>query len=283
MKNVFSIALILLSIAQFAFSQSAITISKSGKENPVFFLPGFTAPGSVWQPTVDHLDGQFESYLVSYAGFNGLAPIDTPWYATIKNQLIDYIKKEKLSDLTLIGHSMGGNLAIDIAVALPDRVKKLILVESIPCMRALMMPGIPASSLQYNSPYNQQILDMSEENFRNMVTGISQNMATDPSKTDTLINWSMKADRKTYVYGYTDLLKLDLRDELSEIKAKTLILGAGASYPDKAQVLANYESQYANLNAKQIFISDKSKHFIMFDQPAWFYKKINDFLNQNGL
>jgi pimeloyl-ACP methyl ester carboxylesterase len=86
----------------------------------------------------------------------------------------------------------------------------------------------------------------------------------------------MHADRKTYVYGYTDLLKLDLREKLSSLNAKTLILGA--SFPDKKVVAENYEKQYANLKTKQIEIANDSKHFIMFDQPAWFYDKVNAFL-----
>jgi pimeloyl-ACP methyl ester carboxylesterase len=73
---------------------------------------------------VQNLKSKNESYIVSYAGFNGIAPIDTPWYPTIKAQLIDYLKKEELSELTIIGHSMGGNLAVEIAAALPDRVNE---------------------------------------------------------------------------------------------------------------------------------------------------------------
>src|SRR5690606_34210455 len=112
--------------------------------NPVLFLPGFTTPGSVWQETIDNLDEEAESHVVSYAGFNGIEPIDTPWYSSLKAELIRYIEKEKLNNVSIIGHSMGGMLAVDIAASLPDRVDKLILVDAIPCMRELMMPGVSA-------------------------------------------------------------------------------------------------------------------------------------------
>jgi pimeloyl-ACP methyl ester carboxylesterase len=264
-----------------AFSQSAIHVEKSGKGNAVVFLPGFTTPGSVWNETIKNLDVQKENHVVSYAGFNGLEPIATPWYEQLKNELVSYVKTEKLSNVTIIGHSMGGNLAIDIAAELPDQISGLILVESIPCMRELMMPGVPASSLQYDSPYNNQMLEMNDEAFKQMATNMAQYMTFDQSKMEVLSEWSIKADRKTYVYGYTDLLKLDLRDKLSSITSKTLILGA--SFPDKNVVLANYEKQYDNLAEKEILISEHSKHFIMFDDPTWFYENVNSFLSANDL
>lgn len=266
----------ILFFAQHVYCQTAISVVKNGAGNPIIFLPGFTSPGSVWDETILKIDGTFETHVISYAGFNGLKPIGTPWYTPIKEQLLDYIKNENLTNLTLIGHSMGGNLATELAAELAGKVTGLILVESIPCMRELMMPGIPASSLQYDSPYNNQLLSMKDEAFKQMALGMAQNMTNVASKIEVLANWSVQADRETYVYGYTDLLKLDLRPNLSEITTETLILGA--SFPDKEIIKTNYEKQYANLKNKKIIIAEESKHFIMFDQPVWLMQQINSYL-----
>ena len=276
-KGLLFLTLVFFSSAVFA--QSAITVEKTGKGKAIIFLPGFTSPGSVWKETVSHLKGDHQSHIVSYAGFNGLPAIDTPWYAKVKNALFEYIEKEGLENITLVGHSMGGNLAIDVAAHFPHRVAGLILVESIPCMLDLMMPGVPANSLQYNSPYNTSILEMSPEAFRNMASGMAQMMTNVPSKIEELITWSVNADRKTYVYGYTDLLKLDLRETLSQIKIHTLILGA--SYPEKEIIKKNYTKQYTNLANKEIIIIDSSRHFIMFDQPEQLYSHINKYLDKH--
>jgi pimeloyl-ACP methyl ester carboxylesterase len=278
MKRVF-FALAVLFFANTAFSQTAIYVDKVGKGNPILFLPGFTTPGSVWDETIKNLKGNYESYKVSYAGFNGLEPIGTPWYEPVRNQLINYIEKEKLSNLIIIGHSMGGMLAIDIAAELSDQVKGLILVEAIPCMLELIMPGVPASSIQYNSPYNKQMLDMPDEDFKKMAMSSSQGMTIDQSKIETITNWILDCDKKTYVYGYTDLLKLDLRDKLSTISARTLIIGA--ELPNKAVILSTFDKQYVNLKSKTILIAENSRHFIMFDQPEWFYESVNLFLKVN--
>ncbi len=252
------------------------TIETVGQGKPILFLPGFSTPGSIWKETVENLTLERKSYFVSYAGFNGNEPIKMPWYSNIKNSIIKYVKDNNISDIIIIGHSMGGNLAIDIASALPNKVSKIIIVDALPCMREVMMPNVPAESLLYESPYNKQMLEMEDQKFKNMASMMASNMTLNKEKVDVLTNWILEADRKTWIYGYTDLLKLDLRDTLSKIKCETLIIGA--SFPNVEIAQKNYENQYSKLTNKTLVMASNSKHFIMFDQPKWLYKTINDFL-----
>lgn len=258
------------------YAQDAIRVQKTGSGQPVLFLPGFVTPGSVWHETTDHLEADTENHLVSYAGFNGIEPIDTPWYPNLMEELVAYIEKEDLQNLVIIGHSMGGMLAADLAAQVPDRVDKVVFVDALPCMRAVMMPGVPAESITYNNPYNNQTLGMNEAAFESMAQQMAMGMATDSLHQAHIKDWVLEADRKTYVYGYTDLLKLDLREKLGAIKADALVLGAPAFGAEV--VRQNLEKQYANLENKEILIAPAGKHFIMMDQPEWFYQKVNTFL-----
>lgn len=273
------ITLFMLLVSFLATAQNpAIYTEKSGKGEVVFFLPGFTTPGSVWDNTISKLNKKATSIKVSYAGFNGLPAIEMPWYTTIKQELLDYIKNEKIQQFSIVGHSMGGMLAMELAAAVPDKVKRIVLVDALPCMRALMMPGVPASAIQYESPYNQQMLQQNDSTIAAMALMMAQNMTLNEAKIQELADWSITADRKTFVYGYTDLLKVDLRPALSKIKAKTLILGA--TFPDRELVMKNFEAQFDNMTEKSIVLAPESKHFIMFDQPEWFYKQLNAFMSK---
>ena len=260
----------------FNLEPTPFTVEIIGKGKPIFYLPGFTVPGSVWKETVENSTLKRKSYLISYAGFNGNKPIEMPWYDNIKSSIVKYIKDNNLNDIVIVGHSMGGNLAVDIASELPNRVSKIVIVEALPCMREVMMPNVPAESLYYESPYNKQMLEMDDQKFKNMASMMASNMTLNKEKIAILTNWILEADRKTWVYGYTDLLKLDLRNVLSKIKCETLIIGA--SFPDVKIAKENYESQYSNLTNKTVVMASNSKHFIMFDQPKWFYETVNDFL-----
>ena len=120
------------------------------------------------------------------------------------------------------------------------------------------------------------MLKQSKEAIAQNANMTAQYMTMTKEKIDTLARWSIEADRETFVYGYTDLLKLDLREALAKVKAKTLIVGA--SFPDRNIVAENFEKQYAKLEGHILAIAPESKHFVMFDQPQWFYNQVNSFL-----
>lgn len=278
MKKLMLLLLVIGAWSQVIGQSSAIRVQKSGKGAPIIFMPGFITPGSVWDETIKNLNGKYESHQVSYAGFNGIAPIPMPWYDAIKKELVSYIKTNKLTNIRLIGHSMGGNLAVDIAAELGTSIDRIIIVDALACMRELMMPGVPAEVLQYESPYNKQMLESPADAFEKNATMMAESMTSNKEKQPVLKSWILEADRKTYVYGYTDLLKLDLRPVLASIKVPVLILGA--PFPSKEIVVPNYEKQYANLTNKKIEIAPEGRHFIMFDQPQWLYGQVNTFLAQ---
>ncbi|WP_366927381.1 alpha/beta hydrolase [Winogradskyella sp.] len=197
----------------------------------------------------------------------------------MKEALISYIKKKDFDVLTIIGHSMGGNLAVEIAAEYPNIVKKLVIVDALACMREVMMPGVPEESITYKSGYNNQMLNMEDDQFKAMVTNVAIGMTDDKDKQKEIVQWILEADRKTYVYGYTDLLKLDLRPKLSKIKAKSLVLVAPSYGP---MALETMENQYKKLNNKTVKLAPKGKHFIMFDNQDWFCDILNSFLiNEN--
>ncbi len=287
-KTTFLVTILLLSSFIYAFqnntkkvnSNNPIHISFEGKGNPILYLPGFTVSGAIWKETNTQLKLKGKAYYFSYAGFNGNAPIEMPWYANVKNAILKFIEKNKLENITIIGHSMGGNLAIDISAAFPKKVTKMILVDSLPCMREVMMPNVKPEYLFYESPYNKQMLEMDDNQFKGMTTMMASNMANDKDKIQTISNWILRADRKTWVYGYTDLLKLDLRESLRKVACETLIIGA--SFPSVEIAKKNFEKQYKLLRNKSIVMASNSKHFVMFDQPEWFYQTLNNFLTNDN-
>ncbi len=117
---------------------------------------------------------------------------------------------------------------------------------------------------------------MNADAFGQTATMMAQGMTSVTDKQELIKSWILEADRTTFVYGYTDLLKLDLRPTLANLKVPVLILGA--PFPSKEVVLPNFEKQYANLANKTIEIAPGGKHFIMYDQPEWLYTQINTFL-----
>jgi pimeloyl-ACP methyl ester carboxylesterase len=255
-----------------------IHVEVSGNGNPIIFIPGFTVPGDVWNPVVKELEKTYECHVVTLAGFGGKAPIGFPWLPKVNDALQNYISTNNLENATIIGHSLGGTIATWLASRKNTKVSNLILVDALPAAGALMFPNFNPDDLAYDSPYNNQQLAMDNIQFEQMATMMSQGMSVNKEAQEDIKKWIMTADRKTYVYGYTDYLKLDLREDLKNINIPTTIIAAPQPF-GKEVVTKNYQDQYANLKDYNFILAEDAAHFVMLDQPEWFLSAIKTILS----
>jgi len=277
--------LLCLAISLWCFTQAQevdqpIHVKVTGNGPPVLFIPGFTVPGESWDSTVAQLEQNHECHILTLAGFGEKNPIDFPWLPTINNAIENYINENKLTDLTVIGHSLGGTIALWLAGRENSKISKLILVDALPAAGALMIPNFNPDNLAYDSLYNNQQLAMNEADFEKMAEGMAQGISLNAETQERIKNWIILADRKTYVYGYTDYLKLDVRENLKSITVPVTIIAADQPF-GKEMVIQTYKSQYENLANYDLIIAENSAHFVMFDKPSWFQEQIQQILAPN--
>ncbi|AUC14139.1 alpha/beta hydrolase [Tenacibaculum sp. SZ-18] len=245
----------------------------SGKGKPILLLPGFTVPGDSWLPIIKELEANYECHAITLAGFGRKKAIDFPWLPKVNEALENYISKNNLKSITVIGHSLGGTIAAWLASREKNNIEKIILVDALPATGALMIPNYNPDYLVYESPFNKQQLNMSTKDFENLANSMSKGMSLNKDAQNNIKKWMLQADRKTYVYGYTDYLKFDIRENLKNIKIPVTLLAAEKPY-GKDMVKQTYDNQYKNLANYDFVIAENSAHFIMFDQPEWFLKQI---------
>jgi len=255
---------------------NAFSVRIVGEGEPLLFFPGFTCTDEVWKEQVAELSKDHECHLFTFAGFGDVAPIEFPWYPKIEEEVLDYIQENSLEKATVIGHSLGGTLALSLASKQPI-FQKLIIVDALTATGALMFPNFNVDNMVYDSPYNNQLLEMGEDDFSKMAAGMVSGMTTNKEKQGQITEWMEKADRKTYVYGYTDYLKLDLREAVGKIKIPVTILAATQPFGE-AMARQTYKEQYKNLANYELKFAKGAAHFIMYDQPEWFLKELKSSL-----
>tara|TARA_R110002012_G_scaffold263456_2_gene446521 strand:+ start:188445 stop:189284 length:840 start_codon:yes stop_codon:yes gene_type:complete len=270
-KKLLTLILVLSAITLNA-QNSSFEVQVIGKGKPVLLFPGFTCTGEVWNLIVEEISKTHQCHVFTFAGFGEIPAIEKPWLPKIKESVVQYISDQQLEKPTLIGHSLGGTLALWMASE-NDAYEQLIVVDALPSTGALMMPNFNSEYMVYDNPYNTQLLGMDDKSFEQMAAQMAQGMTLNTSKRALLKNWIVQADRATYVYGYTDLLKLDLRDAVKHIKTPVTILGATEPYGLET-VKKTFHEQYVHLKDYTIKFADASAHFIMFDQPEWLLNEI---------
>lgn len=272
------IALFFLLFSSSVGAQSkAFEVMIKGKGEPILLFPGFTCTGEVWEETVSELSKAFECHIFTFAGFGGVAPIETPWLPKIKESIVHYVTEKQLKDPMIIGHSLGGALALWLASEEKNPYSKLIVVDALPSTGALMIPNFKSGNIVYENPYNTQMLEMDAPAFEKMATQMASGMSLNKEKQVKIKDWMLQSDRETYVFGYTDLLKLDLREEVANIKIPVTILAATQPY-GKEMAQNTFKEQYKNLKNYTLEFAEGSAHFIMYDQPQWLMNQIMEAL-----
>ncbi|WP_298954085.1 alpha/beta hydrolase [uncultured Nonlabens sp.] len=268
-----SLVTLLLLVQQVSAQLVSISPTVTGSGNPVLFLPGFASNASVWDVTVNQFSKTNQCHVIDYAGFGKVDPIEFPWLTTILEDLKTYIKTLDNPNLVIVGHSMGGTIATWLASQSDVKIKEIIIVDGLSCTGALMFPNFAPESMIYDSPHNQNMLTMYDTAFEQMAIGMAQGMVASSLHQLQIKESILNCDRKTYVYGFTDYLKLDVRPLLNKITVPVTILGAGKLYGVEGAT-QTYKNQYKNLSSYNLIVNKDAMHFIMLDAPIWFQKQL---------
>ncbi|EFK36324.1 Pimelyl-[acyl-carrier protein] methyl ester esterase [Chryseobacterium gleum] len=251
-------------------------VKKSGKGNQsLIFIPGFASSGDVWSETAAKFENNFTCYTLTMAGFAGTKPQAEASFKDWENGIAAYIRNNKIDKPIIIGHSMGGGLALAIAADYPELAGKIIIVDALPCLAAMSDPNFTSKENNDCSSTITQLTAMNDEQFRKMQAQAIPRLLADPSMQETVIGWSVKSDRKTFAKMYCDFFNTDLREKIKNIQCPSLILLESFFVNLKPTI----ESQYRNLKNANMQYASKGLHFIMYDDKDWYLNQLANFLS----
>lgn len=258
----------------------AFEVKVYGKGQPIILIPGYSCSGDVWKETVEHLKNKYECHVLTLAGYDGIPAIDTPILKTIKEAIVNYIHEKKLKHVILMGHSLGGFMSDWIASEIPNEISKMIIVDGVPAYSAMENENVNYDSLKKDSRYNYTSVinyfkSEPDSGYIDKSAKLMLWQVSDTARAREIATWNYKSDRTTLGATFLDMVLTDLRPELKKIKCPVLIMPSIYGNAETSEKIMN--AQYANLQNKTIAVAN-SKHFIMYDQPEWMYKQIDDFL-----
>lgn len=250
-----------------------VKISGKGKQ-ALIFIPGFASSAEVWDDTKAILEKEFTCYTLTMAGFAGVPAQENATFQNWENSIAKYITTNKIDKPILIGHSMGGGLALAVASDYPNLIKKIIVVDALPCLQALSNPAFASAEKPDCAPLVNQITAVTPEQFYQIQKGSISRLVADTTKQELIIGWSMKSDRKTVAEMYCDFTNTDLRQKIENSTCPALIL-LEESFKTVQPGIAE---QYKNLKNANIQYANKGLHFIMYDDKEWYLNQVSNFL-----
>jgi pimeloyl-ACP methyl ester carboxylesterase len=277
--------LIALTLSCGLSAQDAFRVQVTGKGPPMILIPGLSSSGETWDTTVAHFKDRFECHVLTVAGFAGVPAVAGPLLPKVRDEIAEYIHGKKLHKPVIVGHSLGGFIAMDFAAKYPDLAGKLVIVDIYPFTLGLSPGMTPAQAKTIAAQIRKSIGDMTPEAYLAYVKdgNATNNMAASGTDKQRLIAWSVASNQTAVADALSEMFSADLRDDVAKITVPTLVFGTwqgseeyGASH---ATVDANLHEQYAKLKGVEIHVTDNAHHFIMWDDPQWMFGHLDRFLS----
>lgn len=265
-------------------AETSFVVKVTGNGSPVILIPGLSCSGAVWDGTVEHLKDRYQCHVLTLAGFAGQPRIPAPFLETVRNDLAAYIRDKKLDHPIIIGHSLGGFLALWLASHDPDLPGPIVIVDSYPFLPGSFMPNATVESIK---PMAEQIragMAVPQSQFVTNSEPDVKAMVTKPADFERIMSWVKTTDPIAASDSMFDLFSHDLRGDIVRIKSPTLVMGtwiAYKQYTTREEVEGRLHKQYAQLKDCKIVMAD-TRHFIMFDDASWFYRQLDSFLANPG-
>jgi pimeloyl-ACP methyl ester carboxylesterase len=105
---------------------------ESGQGQPLVLLHGIFGSSDNWFTQAKLLSENFRTYSLDMRNHGQSPHDDTFDYPSMAADVLEFLETHAIRDPVLIGHSMGGKVAMNLAVAHPDSVQKLIVVDIAP-------------------------------------------------------------------------------------------------------------------------------------------------------
>ncbi len=247
-----------------------------GKGTPLVLIAGLASDSQSWQPILKDLSLNHRVIIFDNRGVGRTIPQNAKMsIQNISDDCISLIKHLKLSSVSLLGHSMGGFVAMDCAIRYPKYIDKIILAGT----SSVNSERNNALFSDWSSTFGE--ID-SEKWFKNIFYWI---FTKNFFKEKILLNDALKFVVE-YPYPQTKIgfkhqinaiKEFNCTQKLSQIRSKTLVILG------KEDILFPYreskEALQAITDVEFVFL-EQAAHSMHTEQPKAFIKSIQDFLRE---
>lgn len=222
--------------------------------DPLVLLHGLSGSGRWWARNTAELGRSHRLLIPDVIGFGRTrCPGPIPDIARLAEILDGWLDVLRVPSTDLVGHSMGGQIAVHMAARFPARVRRLVLVDS-----AGLFASLPARTA---ARFAAEVLPPARWG--------------DPTFLPTIVRDGLRAGPRSIIRSIAHIVGDDVGPLLPRIAAPTLVLwGAG----DTIIPLAHAREFRAGIPGAELVVLPRAAHNPMVDQPGQFNELVGRFL-----
>jgi pimeloyl-ACP methyl ester carboxylesterase len=242
-----------------------------GRGKPVVLLHGWLGSWRYWMPTMEALADTYRTYAMDFWGYGDSdKPGDCYGVDDYVRMVGDFLDGLGIAQASLIGHALGGVVALRVAVERPERVAKLALIDT-----PVHGSGLSSAMRAVRNPLSRLVAGPRAliglwMRALKRVSGEWGDLYDDIAK-DT-----EKLDQAAVQRSIESMLELDLRTGLKQLYTHTLVV-----YGDRDEFVSTDQAAFftdGNMATAQVVILGGCRHFPFLDEPSKFNRLLKDFL-----
>ncbi|MBC5800338.1 MAG: alpha/beta hydrolase [Candidatus Eremiobacteraeota bacterium] len=258
------------------FDTGIVHVERSGNPGarPIIFIPGLACGPWVWDAQITALAPRYNLFVVSLPGFDG-RPMVTggDLMRRAVNSIHTLIVSRHLHRPIIVGHSLGGTLAVLFAETYPHDAADIVTVEGgypVAATQALRNAQVARSIAPYKGLTQNQLAGA-------LRTNMLQYTITRRADVDRATRLAGRSEPVAIVAWMKAAFSFDLTPKLSVIGVPfTAIIPFDAridpyqGFKTAADKLAAYRAWVGRARDGKVVVIDHARHFVMIDRPKVF-------------
>lgn len=245
-----------------------------GRGRPVLFLHGWLGSWRYWFPTIEGVAESFRTYSFDFWGFGDSRHTSMTEPESIQSyseQVIRFLDELGIDRVAVVGHSMGGMVALKTALDHPDRIGRVITVGA-------PFQGASLSWLLKLNNYAVVAHTFARWAWlRRTLFHFFLGETRDPA-VDEILEDSLKSSANTLHCAIRSMVNTDLAPELTTLRVPSLIIhGQHDDIVDPRQV-----ELFRSLPIAEIVLMPESRHFPFLDETENFNEILIQFLKRTS-
>lgn len=246
----------------------------TGEGDSLLLIHGLGSSTHDWEEQVPAFSQKFQVITIDLRGHGQTDKPKGPYSIQMfAEDIAGLLKKLGVKLTNVLGISLGGGVAFQLAVDYPDLVKSLIIVNA--------GIEIPMDSFKMKLEAFKRIFIVKLVGMKKMGEVLAPRLFIKPEQEELrkkLIERWAENDKKAYLSAMRALIGWTIRDQLNKINFPTLVIGSDEDYAP-----SSVKEEYTALipNAKFIEIKD-ARHAVPIEKPKEFNEIVMRFLSEQS-
>ncbi len=224
---------------------------KEGSGSPLVIVHGLYGSSDNWLNIGKHLAEKYMVYMIDQRN-HGRSPFaSTHTFDDMRDDLAEFFEQHKIEKATVLGHSMGGKVAMWFAADYPEKIEKLVIADIAP-KDYMLLKEDSQFYLHQNILLAMQEVDFTQIKYRNDVDDfLSQKIDDERIRQFLLKNVAKDKETKRYKWRVNAEVLYNYLDEI--------VSGVNKSWLDDRIPITSYPVIFIRgMKSKYILPEDES-------------------------